>query len=93
MEDTIKCLEKTKNAFGITSWTFEYYGIKTVMIEVGWIKHRKVFVVEVLMSMPDGMYSQILEVSAELLKGYESLALKIAAEKCLKSYENEIKGK
>ena len=93
MEDAITNLEKTTNAFGITSWSFDYWGIKTVRIEGEWIKHRKAFVVEVLMSMPEGMYSQILEVSAELLKCYESLALKIAAEKCLKSYENEIEGK
>ena len=93
MANKITNLEKTKNAFGITSWTFEYYGIKTCMVEAEWFEDRKLFVVEVLMAMPEGMYSQALEVSADLLKGHESVALTMAAEKCVKSYENEIQGK
>lgn len=93
MENKITNLKKTTNSLGFKVWEFEYNGIKTLMAEVDWIESRKVFVIDILMSMPEGKYTQRVEASADLLKGYENVALTMAAEKCIKSYENEIKRK
>lgn len=72
-------------------WRFEYDGIQTEAVEAEWDDDKNMQAVDIIMQTPNGRFSQKVFVSAEMITLYESHALRMAAEKCLREYKKQDK--
>lgn len=91
MENKITNLKKTEHPLRWTVWRFEYDGMRTEAVEAEFDNETKLQALDIIMHCPQGRYFQKVHVNAEILTLYETDALNMAAEMCLKAYEKRAK--